>query len=80
MTQEINEAKTVANKANITATDVNNMLLPIKKQLDQWQQAYGDTNSTSDDINKALINASETGGNTAERILVLDFSIFSPCT
>ncbi|XP_054881817.1 laminin subunit alpha-5-like, partial [Poeciliopsis prolifica] len=70
-TQEINEAKTVAGKANITATDVNNMLLPIKKQLDQWQQAYGDTNTTSDDINKALINASETVQKLEENIPTL---------
>ncbi|MEQ2217071.1 hypothetical protein XENOCAPTIV_012981, partial [Xenoophorus captivus] len=40
VTQEINEAKTVAEKANSTATKVNNMLRPIKEQLDQWQQAY----------------------------------------
>uniref|UniRef100_A0A096M5Y4 Uncharacterized protein n=1 Tax=Poecilia formosa TaxID=48698 RepID=A0A096M5Y4_POEFO len=71
VTQEINEAKTVANKANSTATDVNNMLLPIKKQLDQWQQAYGDTNSTSNDINKALINASETVQKLEEHIPTL---------
>ncbi|XP_043984093.1 laminin subunit alpha-5 isoform X1 [Gambusia affinis] len=71
VTQEINEANTVANKANITATDVNNMLLPIKKQLDQWQQAYGDTNSTSDEINKALINASKTVQKLEEHIPTL---------
>ncbi|KAK5624087.1 hypothetical protein CRENBAI_015003 [Crenichthys baileyi] len=71
VTQEINEAKTVAEKANSTATKVNNMLRPIKEQLDQWQQAYGDTNSTSDDINKALINASETVQKLEEHIPTL---------
>ncbi|MEQ2157331.1 hypothetical protein GOODEAATRI_000719 [Goodea atripinnis] len=70
-TVEINEAKTVAEKANSTATKVNNMLRPIKEQLDQWQQAYGDTNSTSNDINKALINASETVQKLEEHIPTL---------
>uniref|UniRef100_A0A3Q2PMX0 Laminin, alpha 3 n=1 Tax=Fundulus heteroclitus TaxID=8078 RepID=A0A3Q2PMX0_FUNHE len=71
VTKEINEAKSLVDKANITATEVNNKLRPIKEQLDQWQQAYGETNSTSDDINKALMNASETVQKLEEHIPTL---------
>ncbi|XP_015258525.1 PREDICTED: laminin subunit alpha-5, partial [Cyprinodon variegatus] len=59
-TQLINEAKMAANEANSTATKVNGVLDTMKEQLDKWQQTYGNVNSSSDDINKALINASET--------------------
>uniref|UniRef100_A0A7N8X6G1 Laminin subunit alpha-5 n=1 Tax=Mastacembelus armatus TaxID=205130 RepID=A0A7N8X6G1_9TELE len=58
--QEISEAKQAAGLANTTATQVNDALRPIKEQLDQWQQAYGDANITSYDINKALMEANKT--------------------
>lgn len=61
MSQEIAEAKRAANQANATATQVNDALRPIKAQLDQWQQAYGDANATNEDINKALLEANKTG-------------------
>lgn len=47
--------------ANTTATQVNDALRPIKEQLDQWKQSYGDANVTNDDINKALMDANKTG-------------------
>ena len=62
MSQEIDEVKQVADLANITATQVNDALRPIKEQLDKWQQTYGDANTTNDDINNALIDANNTGG------------------
>ncbi|KAA8582349.1 hypothetical protein FQN60_009089 [Etheostoma spectabile] len=58
--QEIGEAKRVAHMANVTAIQVNDALRPIKDQLDQWQQAYGDANATNDDINNALMEANKT--------------------
>uniref|UniRef100_A0A8C9YTX6 Laminin A chain n=1 Tax=Sander lucioperca TaxID=283035 RepID=A0A8C9YTX6_SANLU len=58
--QEIDEAKRAAALANVTATQVNDALRPIKEQLDQWQQAYGDANATNDDINNALMEANKT--------------------
>jgi len=62
VSQEIDEVKQVADLANITATQVNDALRPIKEQLDKWQQTYGDANTTNDDINNALIDANNTGG------------------
>ncbi|XP_067382208.1 laminin subunit alpha-5 isoform X2 [Channa argus] len=60
VTQEINEAKQAADLANTTATRVNEALRPIKEQLDQWQQTYRDTNVTTVDISKALMEANKT--------------------
>ncbi|XP_056241478.1 laminin subunit alpha-5 isoform X1 [Seriola aureovittata] len=60
VSQEIDEAKRAANVANTTATKVNDALRPIKEQLDQWKQTYGDANITNDDINKALMEANKT--------------------
>ncbi|XP_024119648.2 laminin subunit alpha-5 isoform X2 [Oryzias melastigma] len=60
LTQEIEEVKRVAGLANSTATKLNNELQPIKKQLDEWQQAYGNTNTTSEEINNALMDANNT--------------------
>lgn len=61
MTQEISDAKRAADAANTTATQVNDALRPIKEQLDQWQQTYGDANATNEDINNALMEANKTG-------------------
>uniref|UniRef100_A0A3Q1JX64 Laminin subunit alpha-5 n=1 Tax=Anabas testudineus TaxID=64144 RepID=A0A3Q1JX64_ANATE len=58
--REINETKRAAELANTTAAQVNDALRPIKKQLDQWQQTYGDTNVTNDSINKAIMEANKT--------------------
>lgn len=60
MSQDISEAKKAAEQANITATRVNDALQPIKEQLDQWKQKYGDTNVSNSDINKALMDANKT--------------------
>ena len=61
VSQEISDAKRAADAANTTATQVNDALRPIKEQLDQWQQTYGDANATNDDINNALMEANKTG-------------------
>lgn len=61
MSQEIDAAKQAADLANTTATQVNDALRPIREQLDQWEQTYGDANATNDDINKALMEANKTG-------------------
>uniref|UniRef100_A0A8D3DC26 Laminin subunit alpha-5 n=1 Tax=Scophthalmus maximus TaxID=52904 RepID=A0A8D3DC26_SCOMX len=58
--QEIDAAKQAADLANTTATQVNDALRPIREQLDQWEQTYGDANATNDDINKALMEANKT--------------------
>ncbi|XP_022051460.2 laminin subunit alpha-5 isoform X1 [Acanthochromis polyacanthus] len=71
VTQEIGEAKRVADRANKTATQVNDALRPIKEQLDQWQKAYGDANATNDDINKAVMDANNTVNKLGEAIPTL---------
>ncbi|XP_069573485.1 laminin subunit alpha-5 [Brachyistius frenatus] len=71
VSQEINEAKRAANMANTTATGVNDALRPIKEQLDQWQQTYGDANATNDDINNALMDANNTVNKLSEAIPTL---------
>ncbi|KAM9343060.1 laminin subunit alpha-5 isoform 2-T2 [Pholidichthys leucotaenia] len=57
---EIDEAKRVADLANMTATGVTDTLRPIKDQLDHWQRTYGNASATNDDINNALRDASNT--------------------
>ncbi|XP_015822830.1 laminin subunit alpha-5 isoform X1 [Nothobranchius furzeri] len=71
VTQEINEVKQVADAANSTASLVNNLLRPIKEQLEQWQQVYGDANSTNVDLNNALMDANSTVNRLGETIPVL---------
>lgn len=71
VTQEIDEAKRVADRANTTATQVNDALRPIKEQLDKWQQTYGDANATNDDINSALMDANNTVNKLGEAIPTL---------
>lgn len=75
MTQEIDDAKRAVDLANTTATRVNDALRPIKEQLDQWQQTYGDANATNDDINNALMEANKTGRSANVSELRL-FSVF----
>uniref|UniRef100_A0A3B4BCE3 Laminin, alpha 5 n=1 Tax=Periophthalmus magnuspinnatus TaxID=409849 RepID=A0A3B4BCE3_9GOBI len=60
VSKEILEAKNMAKKANSTATNVTNVLRPIKEQLDKWQDTYGDANATNMDINNALSEANKT--------------------
>ncbi|KAM4609874.1 laminin subunit alpha-5 [Polymixia lowei] len=67
----IDEAKWAAEQANTTAARVNKALGPIRDQLDQWQQAYGDANATNDDINKALMEANKTVSMLGETIPML---------
>ncbi|KAM4563209.1 laminin subunit alpha-5 isoform 2-T2 [Odontesthes bonariensis] len=71
VSQEIDEAKQVADLANVTATQVTDALRPIKEQLDRWQQAYGDANTTNDDINSALMEANNTVHKLGEAIPTL---------
>ncbi|XP_073325739.1 laminin subunit alpha-5 [Pagrus major] len=71
VSQEINDAKRAADAANTTATQVNDALRPIKEQLDQWQQTYGDANATNDDINNALMEANKTVHSLGETIPML---------
>ncbi|XP_041858853.1 laminin subunit alpha-5 isoform X2 [Melanotaenia boesemani] len=60
VSQEIDDVKSEVLLANATATNINDNLIPIKEQLDKWQQVYGDLNSTSDDLNDALMDANNT--------------------
>ncbi|KAM7405319.1 hypothetical protein PAMP_012591 [Pampus punctatissimus] len=71
VSQEIDEAKRAADQANTTATQVNNALRPIKEQLDQWQQTYGNANATNEDINNALMEANKTGTDLHQQLIVL---------
>lgn len=47
--------------ANATAWQVSQALRPIEEQLEQWQKTYGQANTTNNDINKALMEANNTG-------------------
>ncbi|XP_045913044.1 laminin subunit alpha-5 isoform X2 [Micropterus dolomieu] len=69
--QEILEAKQAAELANTTVTQINDALRPIKEQLDQWQQTYGDANATNEDINNALMEANKTVQTLGETIPML---------
>ncbi|KAJ8257343.1 hypothetical protein GJAV_G00184600 [Gymnothorax javanicus] len=60
--KDIEEAKQAAAEANRTTARVEDILSPIKKQLDEWQQQYADSNTTSEDINKAFIEANKSVG------------------
>uniref|UniRef100_A0A8C7JXD6 Laminin subunit alpha-5 n=1 Tax=Oncorhynchus kisutch TaxID=8019 RepID=A0A8C7JXD6_ONCKI len=84
----IEEAKAAAEEANSTAAKVEDTLAPIKEQLDQWQQQYGDANTTNEDINKAFLEANKSGKSTTTTLVrpldtewttdVFNF-LFSPC-
>ncbi|TRY84024.1 hypothetical protein DNTS_013565, partial [Danionella cerebrum] len=50
-------AKNAVEQANNTVSNISSMLTPIQKQLEQWQKQYGDSNATTDEINKALNDA-----------------------
>ncbi|XP_045065442.1 laminin subunit alpha-5 isoform X2 [Coregonus clupeaformis] len=67
----IEEAKAAAEQANSTAVQVEDVLAPIKEQLDQWQQQYGDADTTNDDINKAFLEANKSVGMLGEAIPIL---------
>ncbi|XP_053279907.1 laminin subunit alpha-5 [Pleuronectes platessa] len=60
VSQQILEAKAAADLANTSANQVHDALRPIREQLDQWEQTYGDVNASNDDINKALMDANQT--------------------
>nr|XP_009294934.1 laminin subunit alpha-5 isoform X1 [Danio rerio] len=53
----ISAAKSAVEQANNTVANVSGVLAPIQKQLEEWQKQYGDSNATSEDINKALNDA-----------------------
>ncbi|KAL4655456.1 laminin subunit alpha-5 isoform X1 [Arapaima gigas] len=69
--KDIANAKLAAHQANTTAAQVEAMLSPIKKQLDQWQKQYGDSNATSEDINNAFLEANKSVGMLGETIPLL---------
>ncbi|XP_013886048.1 laminin subunit alpha-5 [Austrofundulus limnaeus] len=71
VTQDINEVKQVTGAANSTVTEVIDQLRPIRKQLDDWQKLYGDTNTTNDDISNALMDANNTVTKLSETIPTL---------
>ena len=56
----INAAKSAAEQANSTIAQVVDTLGPIKEQLQKWQDQYGDSNTTTDDINNALMEANKS--------------------
>ncbi|KAL1020660.1 hypothetical protein UPYG_G00002990 [Umbra pygmaea] len=67
---KIQKAKAAAEKANSTAARVEDALSPIREKLDQWQQQYGDANST-EDINNVLMEANKSVGMLNEAIPML---------
>nr|XP_057906923.1 laminin subunit alpha-5 isoform X1 [Doryrhamphus excisus] len=60
VSQEVDEAKREASRANTSASQVNDALRPIREQLDQWQQTYGNANATNEEISNALMEANKT--------------------
>ncbi|XP_022533328.2 laminin subunit alpha-5 isoform X2 [Astyanax mexicanus] len=68
---EIQAAKSAAEKANSTAADVLDTLDPMKKKLDEWQEQYGSSNMTNDEINKALSEANKSVGAIDDKIRTL---------
>ncbi|XP_018593227.2 laminin subunit alpha-5 isoform X1 [Scleropages formosus] len=69
--KDIADAKQAAEKANATATQVEDMLSPMKKQLDEWQKQYGNSNATGEDISKAFLEANKSVGMLGETIPLL---------
>ncbi|CAL8370062.1 unnamed protein product [Lota lota] len=69
--EDIAAAKRAAQQANATATRVIQALGPMKEQLDQWNQSYGDANATNDDITNALMEANKTVSMLSETIPLL---------
>ncbi|KAG9332520.1 hypothetical protein JZ751_014618 [Albula glossodonta] len=69
--KNIEEAKKTAAEANSTAAQVEDALSPMKKQLDQWQQQYGDSNTTNEDINNAFLEANKSVGLLGDTIPLL---------
>ncbi|XP_077410264.1 laminin subunit alpha-5 isoform X1 [Vanacampus margaritifer] len=57
---DIDMAKQAVHQANASASQVNDVLRPIREQLDQWQQTYSDANTTNKDVNEALMEANKT--------------------
>ncbi|XP_064815894.1 laminin subunit alpha-5-like, partial [Oncorhynchus masou masou] len=68
---DIEEAKASAEEANRTAARVKDTLVPLKEQLDQWQQQYGDANTNNNDIHKAFLEANTSVGMLGEAIPIL---------
>ncbi|XP_034151886.1 laminin subunit alpha-5 isoform X3 [Esox lucius] len=68
---DIQKAKAAAEQANRTAALVEDALAPIREKLDQWQQQYGDVNTTNEDINNALLEANKSVGMLGEAIPML---------
>ncbi|KAM6924368.1 laminin subunit alpha-5 [Xenentodon cancila] len=69
VSQEINEAKRIADLTNSTATQVNSALRPIEDQLNQWKQSYGNANASN--INTNLMEANNTVKKVGEIIHTL---------
>ncbi|KAJ8370727.1 hypothetical protein SKAU_G00107550 [Synaphobranchus kaupii] len=69
--KDIQEAKQAAAEANSTTAQVEDALSPIKKQLDEWQQQYGDSNTTNEDINNAFMEANKSVGLLGDTIPLL---------
>lgn len=68
--KDITAAKSAVQEANNTATNVSDSLVPLQKQLEEWQKQYGDSNASSDDINKALNDANASGMFSWQRVHV----------
>ncbi|KAJ8408959.1 hypothetical protein AAFF_G00239800 [Aldrovandia affinis] len=69
--KDIEEAKQAAAVANSTTAQVEDTLSPMKKQLDEWQQQYGDSNTTNEDINNAFLEANKSVGLLGDTIPLL---------
>ncbi|KAM6977721.1 laminin subunit alpha-5 [Aplochiton taeniatus] len=69
--RDIEEAKHAAEQANTTASYVHDTLEPIRERLSQWEQTYSVSNTTNDDINKALMEANKTVSLLGEAIPLL---------
>ncbi|GCB66795.1 hypothetical protein scyTo_0005035, partial [Scyliorhinus torazame] len=69
----ITSAKLVAATANNTAVNVQNTLVPMKKNLEQWREKYGGMPSDSEDFNRTLEEANKSVAVLNETIpLLLD--------
>lgn len=69
--KDIADAKSAVEQANNKANNVSDSLVPLQKQLEEWQKQYGDSNASSDDINKALNDANASGACTYSMCMFL---------
>ncbi|XP_061621466.1 laminin subunit alpha-5 isoform X2 [Phyllopteryx taeniolatus] len=67
----LDAAQQAVYQANVSASQVSDILRPIRVQLLQWQQTYNDTTTTTKDVNKALMEANKTVSTLGDTIPLL---------